>query len=81
MTVVTTSELQSSLPDLLERVVGGEEINIERQGELVAKLVRIENTLPDMKAIKEAVHGLREFCVRHSTGGLTIRAMIDEGRP
>ncbi len=81
MTVVTTSELQSSLPALLERVVGGEEINIEQQGELVAKLVRIEHRLPDMKTINDAVLGLREFCVKHSTGGVTLRAMIDEGRP
>lgn len=80
MTVVSASEVQSSLPELLERVVRGEEIMISQDGTPVARLVRIGDQPHDAADIAKVVAELRDFCGGHTTGGSSIREMIEEGR-
>ncbi|NUM55253.1 MAG: type II toxin-antitoxin system prevent-host-death family antitoxin [Candidatus Hydrogenedentes bacterium] len=80
MIVVSATEAQSNLPELLERVAHGEEITIEEKGAAVAKLVRADVSIQSADAIASAIAELRVFCSRHTTGGSTIREMIEEGR-
>lgn len=54
-TSVTVSEARSSLPRLLDRVLGGEEVTITRHGKPVAVVVR-----PDALRVRRAEKALAE---------------------
>ncbi len=80
MTVVSTLEAQASLPALLERVADGEEISIESHGQLIAKLVGLEKIHPGANAVVNTIAKMRDFCSHHTTGGRSVREMLEEGR-
>src|SRR3954453_15459988 len=71
-------EAKTHLPQLLDRVEGGETITITRHGKPVAKLVpagpvkRVD--------VRAAVEEMKRFRKGRSLGGLSIREMIEEGR-
>jgi prevent-host-death family protein len=66
-TTVSATDARASLPDLLDRVAGGEEITITRHGEPVAVLVR-----PDALRSRRAEHAFRVAA--------TVRDALDAGR-
>src|SRR3954449_2613358 len=82
MEFVGAYEAKTHLPQLLDRVEGGETITITRHGKPVAKLVPAsgETAKPD---VKKAVEEMKRFRQEHGPTlgpGLTIRDLIEEGR-
>src|SRR3954467_6230960 len=82
MEFVGAYEAKTHLPQLLDRVEGGETITITRHGKPVAKLVPAsgETAKPD---VKKAVEKMKRFRQEHGPTlgpGLTIRELIEEGR-
>ena len=79
MTTVGAYEAKTHLSSLLERVARGESITITRHGTPVAMLVPAgARERPDVRA---AVEKLLEFGRGRTLGDLTLREMIEEGRP
>lgn len=71
-------EAKTHLPSLLERVQHGERVTITKHGVPVAMLVPVVPVAkPDIRA---AIDELKTFAKGHTTGGMTIRQMIEEGR-
>lgn len=69
-------EAKTHLPALLARVERGETVTITRHGRAVARLVPVDILRPAAEVIAE-MRALRHGV---TTGGLSIRDMIDEGR-
>lgn len=79
MSQVGAYEAKTHLPRLLERVARGERITITRHGVPVAILIPVTSGVgPDTQ---EAVEELRRFRKGKSLGGISLRELIDEGRP
>lgn len=80
METVGSFEVETRLPQLLDRVANGEEFTITRDGKPVARLVPavVEKTRPDVLRV---IAELEEFSKGNTLGdGLTIRELIEEGR-
>ena len=78
MSEVGAFEAKTHLPRLLERVQKGERFVITKHGHPVAELIPFRKRDPDK--IRSAIDNLKAFQKTHSLGGLSIRAMIEEGR-
>jgi prevent-host-death family protein len=77
---VGSFEAKTHLPQLLERVARGEKILITRHGKPVALLVPAPKEIEkDLKQVIEEFKAYSKLRGR-TLGGLTIRAMIEEGR-
>src|SRR5437763_1265509 len=74
-------EAKTHLPQLLDRVEGGETVTITRHGKPVAKLVPAGGTAkPD---VRKAIEEMKRFQEEHGPTlgpGLTIRDLIEGGR-
>ena len=79
MESVGSFEAKTHLPQLLERVAQGEELTITRHGKPVARLVPATPTKPTPD-VRAAVEAMKQFRKGQSLGGLSARAMIEEGR-
>jgi prevent-host-death family protein len=81
MKTVGSYEAKTHLPRLLERVERGETITITRHGKAVARLVPAKATTPRPDVV-EAIEALRAFQEKEGPklGGLSVRALIAEGR-
>ena len=79
MHTVGAYEAKTHLPKILNKVDDGEEYIITRNGRPVAKLVPIPKR--DKKLIEEAIAGLNKISKEHTLNGLSIKKMIDKGRP
>jgi antitoxin (DNA-binding transcriptional repressor) of toxin-antitoxin stability system len=77
MTTVGSYEAKTHLPELLERVAKGEKILITRRGKPVALLTAPPGEEPDVRG---AIQQLKELRRGNTLGGMSIRAMIEEGR-
>ena len=82
MEFVGAYEAKTHLPQLLDRVEGGETITITRHGKPVAKLVPAsgETAKPD---VKKAIEEMKRFQKERGPTlgpGVTIRELIEEGR-
>lgn len=77
--VVGVSDAQSRLLDLLERVAGGEQITITRNGWPVARLVPVPAD-SSVERRREAVQAMRELANRNRLEGLRVKDLIAEGR-
>jgi antitoxin (DNA-binding transcriptional repressor) of toxin-antitoxin stability system len=64
---MSVSEARASLPELLDRVIAGEEVTITRHGREVAVLVR-----PDAIRVRRADQALAE--------AERLRSLLDQGR-
>jgi len=73
-------EAKNTLGTLLDQVEQGEEITITRRGKPVAKLIRADAGFDREKA-RAAVARIKELRKGVTLGGLSIRELIDEGRP
>lgn len=79
MKTVGAYEAKTHLPKLLERVARGEAISITKHGVPVATLLPADATKG--KPVQETIEQLKQFRRNHRLGGLSIKAMLDEGRP
>ncbi len=75
-------EAKTHLPQLLDRVEGGETITITRHGKAVAKLVPATGgeSKPDVLKVIEEMKRFQREQGPTLGDGLTIREMIEEGR-
>lgn len=80
MQEVGAFEAKNKLAALLDLVEHGEEITITRRGKPVAKLVSVKPALDHEKA-RSAAAGLREASRGVKLGGISIKDLINEGRP
>jgi antitoxin (DNA-binding transcriptional repressor) of toxin-antitoxin stability system len=67
MSMISVSEARSALPDIIERVLAGEEITLTRHGQPVAVVVR-----PDALRIRRAGAAMAD--AHH------VRTLLDRGR-
>jgi len=75
-------EAKTHLPQLLDRVEGGETIIITRHGKAVAKLVPASGREAKQE-VRQVVEAMKRFQKEQGPtlgDGLTIREMIEEGR-
>jgi prevent-host-death family protein len=73
-------EVKNKLGPLLDWVAGGEEVFITRHGKAVARLVPAEPGFNRARA-RQAAHGLLEASQGVTLGGLSIKDLVNEGRP
>ena len=79
-TSVGAYEAKTHLSDLLLRVHQGEEITITRYGAPIARLVPVRNTAsPEVR--RSAIDRWMQHSQRLSLGDVTIRELLDDGRP
>ena len=73
-------DAKTHLPQLLERVARGEEFAIIKHGKPIARSVPATATKP-VPDVRLVIEELKEFSKGNTLGGgITVRAMIDEGR-
>ncbi len=78
MAEVGAYEAKTHLSRLLERVEKGERFIITKHGRPVAELKPVGERDPER--IRRALEDLKAFQKGHRLDGLSIRAMIEEGR-
>jgi prevent-host-death family protein len=79
MKSVGAYEAKTHLPQLLDRVARGEEIQITRNGRPVARLVpERASAQPDVRSVIEQIRAFRKG--RKLGGGVSIRDLVEEGR-
>ncbi|MDX8411252.1 MAG: type II toxin-antitoxin system prevent-host-death family antitoxin [Mariprofundaceae bacterium] len=69
-------EAKTHLPQLLERVAGGERITITKHGHSVAVLQPVEGG----SSVADVIPAMKEFRRGKSLQGESIKAMIEKGR-
>jgi prevent-host-death family protein len=82
MKSVGTYEAKTHLPRLLSQVEKGESITITKRGKPIAKLVPADAA--EQKDVKQLVEEMLNYRDQHGPvlgDDLTIRKMIEEGRP
>lgn len=79
MTEIALYEAKNRLSELIDRVQAGEEFVITRRGKVVARLARLEAD-DDRRWALSAIDGLRAARKGATLGGISARALIDEGR-
>lgn len=78
MTKVGSYEAKTHLPGLLERVAKGECITITKHGVPVAVMIPASH---QSRPVKQVIAELYQFRSRHTLEGISVREMIEEGRP
>ena len=78
MKTVGAYEAKTHLPKLLERVARGEAITITKHGVPVATLLPADSSKGT--PVHETIEQLKQFRRNHRLGGLSIKAMLEEGR-
>jgi len=76
MGLVGAYEAKTHLPQLLERVVGGERITITKHGHSVAVLQPVEGG----ENVADIINGLKQFRRGKRLKGLSVKDMIEDGR-
>jgi prevent-host-death family protein len=79
MIIVGAFEAKTHLSALLDKVVAGEEVVITKHGKPVARLVGAREI--DRARIKEAFEKLKALRKGTALGGISWKALRDEGRP
>ena len=74
-------EAKNTLGSLLDLVQHGEEVVITRHGKPVARLVRERERGDARKRARAAAEAMDRLTQGTTLGGLSIRSLIDEGRP
>ena len=82
MDTVGVFEAKTHFSEIIDRVVqGGAEMVITRHGKPVAKIVPFSGRTPERQAeIVAAIAGLFRLREKQSLKGISIRALIDDGR-
>lgn len=79
MITVGAFEAKTHLSTLLDRVAAGEEVIITKHGKPVARLVGARHI--DRARVNEAFEKLKTLRKGTTLGGLSGKALRDEGRP
>jgi prevent-host-death family protein len=79
MITVGAFEAKTHLSSLLDQVAAGEEVLITKHGKPVARLVNAQAF--DRERARDAVEKLKELRKSMTLGGLSWKALRDEGRP
>jgi prevent-host-death family protein len=79
MIIVGAFEAKTHLSALLDKVVAGEEVVITKHGKPVARLVGAREI--DRARIMEAFEKLKALRKGTALGGISWKALRDEGRP
>jgi prevent-host-death family protein len=79
--LVGAYEAKTHLPQLLDRVEGGETITITRHGKPVAKLVPALDEVAK-RDVKQVIEDFIAYSTKQarSLSGMSVREMIEEGR-
>jgi prevent-host-death family protein len=77
---VALFEAKAKLSGLLDRVAVGEEFLITRHGKAVARLGPVQPAFDRAKA-RQAVKAMLEARKGVTLGGLSIKELVNEGRP
>lgn len=75
---IGTFEAKNRFSELIDRVSRGGEVTITRHDKPVAKLVPAKGDAEERRRAVDAWLEMRQGC---RLGGLSIRELIDEGRP
>lgn len=78
MITVGAFEAKTQLSSLLDRVAAGEEVIITKHGKAVARLIGVQAV--DRERAREAVEKLKSLRKSTALGGLSWKALRDEGR-
>jgi prevent-host-death family protein len=78
MTAIGVYEAKTHLPRLLDQVTKGKRITITRHGVPVAMLVPATGAYT--RSVADVISALRAFRKGRRLRGLSLRAMIEEGR-
>jgi prevent-host-death family protein len=78
MITVGTFEAKTNLSMLLDRVAAGEEVVITKHGKPVARLVGARDF--DRARVDETIEKLKRLRKETTLGGLSWKALRDEGR-
>ena len=79
MITIGAFKAKTHFSTLLERVAGGEEVVITKHGKPIARLIGAGRF--DRKRADEAFEQLKELRRGTTLGGLSWKALRDEGRP
>jgi prevent-host-death family protein len=79
MITVGAFEAKTHLSTLLDRVAAGEEVVITKHGRPVARLIGAQNI--DRARVNDAFEKLKALRKGTTLGGLSWKALRDEGRP
>lgn len=79
MRSIGAMEAEKTLGSLLDLVENGENVEITRNGRVIAKLMHVQPP-GDRETALRAVERMKELRKGLSLEGLSIREMIDEGR-
>ena len=74
-------EAKTRLGELLERVRNGASFTITKRNKPVARLTRVDDEAEQAARRIQAGKEIRELSKRYSLGGLSMRELIEEGRP
>jgi prevent-host-death family protein len=80
MQQIALFEAKNKLSGLLDQVAAGEEFVITRHGKPVARLAPVVPAFDRAKA-KQAAKALLEIREGVTLGGLSIKELVNEGRP
>lgn len=82
---IAAEEPALSFAQLVDRMTEGEPVTVTRQGKIAGRLLWEEAELetPEAKTltVAEAIQKLEDFRKGNFLNGLSIREMINEGRP
>jgi prevent-host-death family protein len=79
MITVGAFEAKTHLSTLLDKVAAGEEVTITKHGKPVARLVSAQAI--DRERVRDAFDKLKTLRKQTTLGGLSWKALRDEGRP
>lgn len=79
ITTIGAYDAKTRFSELLERVLGGEEVTITRHGLPVARMVPIHRKRT-RKERRTAIDAMRVLAKGNRLGGLRIKDLIAEGR-
>ena len=80
MPSISVVEAKRKLSALLNSVEHGQDVVITRRGKPIARLTSL-NSGHDRERARKTIAGLRAASRGLSRGGVTLRELIDEGRP
>jgi len=80
MNEIALFEAKNKLSGLLDQVAIGEEFLITRHGKAVARLIPVKPAFDRAKA-RQAARMLLEASRGLSLGGISIKELVNEGRP
>ena len=77
----TVEQSDTSLNELLDEVSKGETIEIRRGSIAIARVSPVPSHNRTPAEVADALERLAKLQERHTLGGLSIKSLIEEGRP